>query len=115
MADKENGEAAVLAAIKEMEDADRIIAEKIHELVNTYAPSLVPKTFYGMPGYANEKGKIVCFFQSGVKYKNRYSTLGFQQDATLDDGNMWPVAFAIKALSSSEESRIIELLKKATS
>ncbi len=106
------GEADVLARIAEMPEDDRAIAARIHEIVIATAPDLVPRTFYGMPAYARD-GKVVCFFQAKSKFKVRYSTLGFQPDARLDDGEMWPVAFALTRLTASAERRIAELVRKA--
>jgi uncharacterized protein YdhG (YjbR/CyaY superfamily) len=106
------GEADVLAKIAEMAEDDRVIAARIHELVLAVAPGLVPRTFYGMPAYAKD-GKVICFFQAKSKFKVRYSTLGFQPDARLDDGEMWPVAFALTSLTAAGENRIAELVKKA--
>lgn len=108
-----NGEKQVLAAIAKLPEPDRSLAKKIHTLVRTNAPSLVPKTWYGFPAYANGNGKVVCFFQQASKFKYRYSTLGFQEDAKLDDGNMWPTSFAVLRLTPTEEKRIIALIKKA--
>jgi uncharacterized protein YdhG (YjbR/CyaY superfamily) len=106
------GEADVQAKIAEMAEDDRAIATRIHELVLATAPDLVPRTFYGMPAYAKD-GKVICFFQSKSKFKVRYSTLGFQPDAMLDDGEMWPVAFALTSLTTAGERRIAELVKQA--
>ena len=106
------GEADVLAKIAEMAEDDRAIAGRIHELVLAVAPNLVPRTFYGMPAYARD-GKVICFFQAKSKFKVRYSTLGFQPDARLDEGEMWPVAFALTSLTAASEKRITELVKKA--
>ena len=106
------GDADVQAKIAEMAAADRAIAARIHEIVLATAPALVPRTFYGMPAYARD-GKVVCFFQSKEKFKVRYSTLGFQPDARLDDGEIWPVAFAVTSLTPAGEKRIAELVKKA--
>jgi uncharacterized protein YdhG (YjbR/CyaY superfamily) len=106
------GEADVKAAIGEMPDEDAAIANRIHEIVGSVAPTLVPRTFYGMPAYARD-GKVIVFFQSKAKFKVRYSTLGFQPDAKLDDDTMWPTGFAITALSPANEKRITELVKKA--
>src|SRR6185295_14895040 len=106
------GEADVQAKIAEMADDDRAIAARIHELVLAAAPGLVPRTFYGMPAYAKD-GKVICFFQAKSKFKVRYSTLGFQPDARLDDEEMWPVAFAVTRLTPAGERRIAELVKKA--
>jgi uncharacterized protein YdhG (YjbR/CyaY superfamily) len=106
------GEADVRARIAEMAEADRALAERIHEIVLGAAPALVPRTFYGMPAYAKD-GKVICFFQAKAKFKVRYSTLGFQPDARLDDGEMWPVAFALTSLTAGGEKRITELVRKA--
>ena len=106
------GEADVLAKIAEMAEDDRAIAGRIHALVLAVAPNLVPRTFYGMPAYARD-GKVICFFQAKSKFKVRYSTLGFQPDARLDDGEMWPVAFALTSLTAADEKRIAELVRKA--
>ena len=106
------GEADVQAKIAEMADDDRAIAARIHELVRATAPDLTPRTFYGMPAYAKD-GKVLCFFQAKSKFKVRYSTLGFQPDARLDDGVMWPVAFAVTSLTPAGEKRITELVAKA--
>jgi uncharacterized protein YdhG (YjbR/CyaY superfamily) len=106
------GEADVQARIAEMADDDRAMAARIHELVRATAPDLVPRTFYGMPAYAKD-GKVICFFQAKSKFKVRYSTLGFQPDARLDDDEMWPVAFALKSLTPAGEQRIAELVRKA--
>ena len=106
------GEADVQAKIAEMPEDDRAIAARIHELVLATVPDLVPRTFYGMPAYA-KNGKVICFFQSKSKFKVRYSTFGFQPDARLDDGEMWPIAFAVTSLTAANEKRIAELVKKA--
>jgi uncharacterized protein YdhG (YjbR/CyaY superfamily) len=108
------GEAEVLAAIAAMSESDRAVGERLHAIIRTNAPVLSPRLWYGMPGYARD-GKMVCFFQSGQKFKTRYSTFGFQQEAHLDEGRMWPVAFAITELTAAEEARIAELVKKAVS
>ena len=108
------GESAVLEKIAEMPDSDRKLAEKIHAIVTENAPDLVPKTWYGMPAYT-KNGKVVCFFQSSDKFKARYATLGFDESANLDDGNMWPTAYALTKLTAADEKRIVELLKKAVS
>lgn len=105
-------ERAVLEKIAEMPARDRAMAKRIHKLVATNAPGLTPRTWYGMPAYAKD-GKIVCFFQSSQKFKTRYSTFGFNDTANLDDGAMWPVAFALTKLGAGEEARIAALLKKA--
>ncbi|HEV8403957.1 MAG TPA: hypothetical protein VGQ31_13085 [Candidatus Limnocylindrales bacterium] len=106
------GEADVQAKIAEMADDDRAIAAQIHKIVLATAPDLVPRTFYGMPAYAKD-GKVICFFQAKAKFKVRYSTLGFQPDASLDDGEMWPVGFAVTKLTPAAEKRIAGLVKKA--
>lgn len=106
------GESAILEKIAEMPDADRELAERIHAIVTENAPDLVPKTWYGMPAYT-KNGKVVCFFQSSDKFKARYATLGFDEAANLDDGNMWPTAYALTKLTAADEKRIIELVKKA--
>jgi uncharacterized protein YdhG (YjbR/CyaY superfamily) len=110
--DRAAGERAVLEKIAEMPDSDRAMAERIHAIVNDSAPTLVPKTWYGMPAYARD-GKVVCFFQSADKFKARYATLGFNDSANLDEGAMWPTAFALKELTDADEARITELVKKA--
>lgn len=108
-----NDESAVLAKIGEMVEPDKTFARKIHALVLETAPQLHAKTWYGMPAYANQDGKVICFFQSGHKYKSRYCTLGFSDSANLDDGAMYPTGYAIKDLTPTEEARIKELVKKA--
>src|SRR5512136_1789092 len=112
---KEDGENAALAAIDAMKEPDRSMAKRIHAIIKDNAPALLPKTWYGMPAYANKDGKIICFFQTGQKFKTRYSTFGFNDSANLDEGVMWPVAFALKKLSAAEEARIAALVKKAVS
>jgi uncharacterized protein YdhG (YjbR/CyaY superfamily) len=112
--DKEDGESAVLTAIAAMPEPDRAIGERLHAIIKASAPVLSPRTWYGMPAYAKE-GKVVCFFQSAQKFKTRYATFGFQHEAKLDEGNMWPVAFAVKKLTAAEEVRIGALVKKAVS
>jgi hypothetical protein len=112
---KEEGEKAVLAAIAEMPEPDRSMAARLHELIKTSAPDLMPKTWYGMPAYANQDGKVVCFFQSAQKFKARYATFGFSDTANLDEGTMWPTSFALKELTATEEARIIALVKRAVS
>ena len=107
-----DGEADVLAKIAEMPDADRVMAERIHEIVKASAPELSSKTWYGMPAYARD-GKIVCFFQPADKFKARYATLGFNDDAKLDEGTMWPTSWALTKLTSADEALIAALLKKA--
>jgi uncharacterized protein YdhG (YjbR/CyaY superfamily) len=107
-----DGEADVRAKIAEMPADDRRIAERIHAIVKSAAPALTPRTWYGMPAYARD-GKVVCFFQSGQKFKSRYATLGFQQDAKLDEGEMWPTSFALTKLTPGVEQRIRELVRRA--
>ncbi|MGA4843908.1 iron chaperone [Streptomyces sp. G45] len=111
-ASKADGERDLLAKIAEMDGPDRAMAERIHEIVTASAPQLAPKTWYGMPAYARD-GKVVCFFQSAGKFKSRYATLGFNDDARLDDGGMWPTAFALTRLTAVEEERIADLVKRA--
>jgi uncharacterized protein YdhG (YjbR/CyaY superfamily) len=111
-ADKEDGERAVLAKIAEMPESDRVIAERIHAVVKASAPALTPKLWYGMPSYATN-GKIVCFFQAADKFKARYATFGFNDDARLDEGTMWPTSWALTGLTAADEARIGELVKKA--
>ncbi len=113
--DKAEGEKAALAAIAAMQEPDRSMAKRLHAIIKASAPDLSAKTWYGMPAYANKDGKIVCFFQTAQKFKTRYSTLGFNDTANLDEGAMWPTAFALKKLTSAEEARISALVKKAAS
>jgi len=108
-------ESDVLAKIAEMPESDRVMAKRIHEIVKASAPSLSPKTWYGMPAYANKDGKVVCFFTSADKFKSRYATFGFNDDANLDEGAMWPTSFALKELTATEEAKIAALVKKAVS
>jgi uncharacterized protein YdhG (YjbR/CyaY superfamily) len=114
-ADKGDGESDVLTQIAAMPAPYRALAERVHAIVRAAAPALAPRTWYGMPAYANKDGKVVCFFQSAAKFKTRYATFGFQHPATLDDGAMWPVAFALIGLTAAEEARIAALVKKAVS
>ena len=107
------GESAVLAKIAEMQGQDRAMAERLHEIVKASAPSLSPKTWYGMPAYANKDGKVVCFFQSAQKFNARYATFGFNDAANLDEGLMWPTSFALKELTAAEEARIGALVERA--
>jgi uncharacterized protein YdhG (YjbR/CyaY superfamily) len=114
--DRAAGERDVLAKIAEMPEPDRAIAERLHAIVKASAPDLSPKTWYGMPAFANKDGKVVCFFQqSGPKYDSRYSTFGFQDAANLDEGAMWPTSFALTKLTAADEKRIAALVKKAVS
>ena len=111
--DKAAGEKDVLAKIAEMPKADRDIAERIHAIVAEVAPSLSPKTWYGMPGYANEDGKIVCYYTAAAKFKERYATFGFNADAKLDDGSMWPTSWALTKLTAADEKKLAALITKA--
>lgn len=108
-------ESDLLAKIAEMSESDRFMARRLHEIITESAPDLWPKTWYGMPAYANKDGKVVCFFQSAEKFKARYATFGFNDTANLDEGAMWPTSFALKGLTAAEEARIIALVKKAIS
>ena len=107
----EDGESAVLAKIAEMPEPDRAMAERLHAIVKASAPSLTPRTWYGMPAYSKD-GKVLCFFQSAAKFKARYATFGFSDKANLDDGHMWPTSFALKQLTSAEEEKIAGLVKE---
>jgi len=111
---KADGEADVLANIAAMPEPDRAIAERLHAIIRASAPVLSPRLWYGMPAYARD-GKVVCFFQSAQKFKTKYATLGFQHEANLDEGAMWPVAFAVKELTAAGEAKIAALVKKAVS
>jgi uncharacterized protein YdhG (YjbR/CyaY superfamily) len=110
-----NGERDVLAKIAEMAEPDRVLAERVHAIVAAHAPDLAPRTWYGMPAYATRDGKVICFFQAASKFKVRYATLGFQPDANLDDGPMWPTAFALIEMTPDVEARIVALVKRAAS
>jgi uncharacterized protein YdhG (YjbR/CyaY superfamily) len=110
-----DGEKALLAKIAEMPKPDRAIAERLHAIITASAPDLSPKTWYGMPAYANEDGKVVCYFTAASKFKSRYATFGFNDDANLDDGNMWPTSFALTKLTAADEARIGALVKQAVS
>ena len=112
---KEEGEKDLLEKVAEMPEPDRGMAKRIHELVTESAPELMPKTWYGMPAYANADGKVICFFQAASKFNVRYATFGFQHDANLDEGNMWAASFALIKLTSAEEKKIVALVKKAVS
>jgi uncharacterized protein YdhG (YjbR/CyaY superfamily) len=112
-AGKADGEADVLAKIAEMPESDRVMAERIHAIVKASAPALSPKTWYGMPAYANEDGKVICFFTAADKFKSRYASFGFNDDANLDEGSMWPTAWALTKLTAADEARIGALVKKA--
>jgi hypothetical protein len=111
---KADDEAEVLAAIAAMPEVDRGMGERLHAIIKANAPELKPKTWYGMPAYSKD-GKVVCFFRSAQKFKERYMTLGFNDTANLDEGAMWPISFALKELSATEETKIVALLKKAVS
>ncbi len=110
---KEEGEKALLASIEQMGESDRSLAARIHELVHECAPELMAKTWYGMPAYANNDGKVICFFQAAGKFGVRYATLGFQPDAALDDGHMWATSFAVVKLTPAVEAQIRDLVKKS--
>jgi uncharacterized protein YdhG (YjbR/CyaY superfamily) len=112
--DKADGESAVLAKLAEMPEADRALGERLHAVIKASAPSLSPKLWYGMPAYAKD-GKVVCFFQAAQKFNTRYATFGFNDDANLDEGAMWPTAFALTVLTAADEARIGALVKKAVS
>lgn len=112
---KADGEGAALAAIAAMPGPDRTIGEQLHAIIKTNAPALLPRTWYGMPAYAKDNGKIVCFFQSTQRFKTRYATFGFMHEANLDEGHMWPTAFALEKLTVTEEAKIAALVKKAVS
>ena len=112
---KADGETAVAEALAKMTPADRALGKKIHAIVKTSAPELVPKTWYGMPAYADADGKVVVFFRDAAKFKERYAMLGFQDNANLDDGAMWPVAFALGKLSKADEAKIAKLVEQAVS
>jgi len=113
-ADTANGESAVLAKIATMKDPDRVMGKRLHAIIKASAPALAPRLWYGMPAYAKDD-KVVCHFQSAQKFKTRYATLGFSDKANLDEGTMWPVAFALKELTAAAEARISALVKKAVS
>ena len=111
----EDGESAVRDALAEMSPKDRALGKRIHAIVTESAPELTPKTWYGMPAYANKDGKVVCFFRNATKFKERYAMFGFNDSAKLDDGSMWPIAFALKKLTKADEARIAKLIKQAVS
>ncbi len=113
-ADKADGEKALLAKVAEMPEADRTLAERLHAIVKENAPELSPKTWYGMPAYAKD-GKVVCFFRNASKFKERYAMFGFNDTANLDDGSMWPIAYALTELTAADEKKIAALVKKAVS
>lgn len=111
--DREAGERALSAAIAEMGDPDRALATRLHGIIAATAPALMPKTWYGMPAWANQEGKVICFFQAAGKFNARYATFGFQHEARLDAGNLWPTSFALIALTPAEEAMIAALVKRA--
>jgi uncharacterized protein YdhG (YjbR/CyaY superfamily) len=111
----EDGETAIAQALKKMNPDDRALGERINTLVRETAPDLIPKTWYGMPAYANKDGKVICYFKNAGKFKMRYSEFGFNDAAKLDDGAMWPIVYAVTKLTSSDEARIVELVKQAVS
>ncbi|HZW03185.1 MAG TPA: hypothetical protein VFF68_04620 [Anaerolineaceae bacterium] len=115
MKNRAEGEKALLEKIAEMPKSDRVMAERIHEIVKANAPDLMPKTWYGMPAYASEDGKVVCFFTAASKFDERYATFGFNATANLDDGAMWPTSFALKEITPAVETRIAALVKQAVS
>ena len=112
---RQDGENEILAAINELPEPEHSMAKRLHEIVKAAAPELFPKTWYGMPAYANSEGKVICFFQPAHKFKSRYATFGFNDLANLDDGNMWPASFALVKLTDAEEKKITSLVKKAIS
>lgn len=111
--DRAEGEKAILAAIAAMQDPDRTIAKRLHDIITTNAPDLLPKTWYGMPAYANKDGKAVCYFRDRLKFKERYAMFGFNDSANLDEGFFWPIAFALPKLTTEVEAKIAALVKKA--
>ena len=111
----EDGETAIAQALKKMSPDDRALGERIHTLVRETAPDLVPKTWYGMPAYANKDGKVICYFKNAGKFKMRYSELGFNDAAKLDEGAMWPIVYALSKLSKADEAKIVKLVKQAVS
>jgi uncharacterized protein YdhG (YjbR/CyaY superfamily) len=112
---KADGESTLLAKVAEMKGSDKAMAKRLHEIVKASAPSLLPKTWYGMPAYANKEGKVVCWFQSAEKFNSRYATFGFSDEANIDDGAMWPTSFALKELTAADEAKIKKLVKRAVS
>jgi uncharacterized protein YdhG (YjbR/CyaY superfamily) len=110
-----DGEKALLAKLAEMPEPDRALGERLHAIVKASAPDLSPKTWYGMPAYANKEGKVVCYFTAASKFNSRYATFGFNDDANLDEGTMWPTSFALTELTADDEARIGALVKKAVS
>ena len=114
-AEKADGESALLAKVAEMPESDRAMARRLHAIIKASAPALLPKTWYGMPAYANKDGKIICYFTAASKFKSRYATFGFNDDANLDEGAMWPTSFALTELTAAGEKKIAALVKKAVS
>ncbi len=114
-AEKADGESALLAKVAEMPEPDRGMAKRLHAIIKATAPALAPKTWYGMPAYANQAGKVVCYFTAASKFNSRYATFGFNDDANLDEGVMWPTSFALKQLTADAETQIAALVKKAVS
>jgi len=112
-ATRAEGEKELLAAVAAMMEGDRVMGERLHAIISEVAPSLSPKTWYGMPAYANSDGKVVCFFRGSEKFKERYLTFGFNQEAKLDEGSMWPIAFALTELTPADQKRIAELVRKS--
>ncbi len=112
---REEGESDIMEKVAEMSETDRKMVTRLHELITETAPELMPRTWYGMPAYANEDGKVVCFFQAAEKFKTRYSSFGFSDSANLDVGDMWPVSYALKQLTPAVEARVVDLVKKALS
>jgi len=112
---EKEGESALLAKLATMQESDRAMGKRLHAIITAAAPGLSPTTWYGMPAYANDDGKVVCFFQSAAKFKTRYATLGFSDKANLDEGNLWPTTFAVQELTAAEEAKIAALVKKAVS
>jgi uncharacterized protein YdhG (YjbR/CyaY superfamily) len=110
---KADGESALLATVADLPESDRVMAERIHAVVKASAPDLSPKTWYGMPAYANEEGKVICFFTAASKFNSRYATFGFNDTANLDEGDMWPTSFALKEWNDDVEAQVAELVKKA--
>ncbi|HXG97647.1 MAG TPA: DUF1801 domain-containing protein [Gemmatimonadales bacterium] len=110
---EEDGESALLAKLATMQESDRALGKRLHAIIKAAAPGLSSTTWYGMPAYANDEGKVVCFFQSAAKFKTRYATLGFSDKANLDDGRLWPISYAVQELTAAEEARIAALVKKA--
>lgn len=113
--DRAEGEKALFAAIAQMQEHDQFLAKRLHEIITANAPELMPKTWYGMPAYANRDGKVICFFQAASKFNVRYATFGFQPDANIDESEMWATSFALKELTPAAEAKLAALVKKAVS